>query len=159
MKKFLAILPLVAIVAAIPAFAANSTTTEIIAVVGKTVAITGGLEPTKTIDVTATSTLIGSITIRSNTSGNWTISVTSVNQGVMKGDTTSANYPYRITLAPSSGTPIFENQSIGAGLSTTLTTGIGNITYTLTALYDTAESLGLAADTYRDSITLTVAAL
>jgi len=62
-------------------------------------------------------------------------------------------------LAPSSGSPIFQNQSIGAGLSTTLTTGIGNITYTLTALYDTAESLGLTADTYRDSITLTVADL
>jgi hypothetical protein len=77
----------------------------------------------------------------------------------MKGDNTNGSYPYKITLAPSSGPAIFENQAIGAGLSTTLTTGVGNVTYTLKALYDTADNLGLAADTYRDSITVTVAAL
>lgn len=159
MKKFV-LLAVAALLVSVPVFAAgSSSTTQLIAIVGNTVTVTGALPASKTIDVTATSSAIGSITISSNTAGNWTISVTSTNNGNMKGDSTAALYPYKITLAPSSGTAIFENQSIGAGLSTTLTTGVGSVTYNLSALYATASSLGLAADTYRDAVTITVAAL
>lgn len=159
MKKF-ALAALVALLVSVPAFAAgSSSTTQIIAIVGNTVTITSALPTSATVDVAATSASIGSITITSNTSGNWTISVTSAHSGNMVGDSTAANYPYKITLAPSTGTAIFENQSIGTGLTTTLTTGVGAVTYNLTALYSTASSLGLAADTYRDSVTISVAAL
>ena len=159
MKKF-ALLAIVALLVSAPVFAVgSSSTTQLVAVVGNTVTITGALPTSKTIDVTATSSEIGSLTITSNTAGNWRISVASTNSGNMKGDNTAALYPYKITLAPSAGTAIFENQSIGAGLTTTLTTGVGAVTYNLTALYATADSLGLAADTYRDSITVTVVAL
>lgn len=158
MKKF-ALAALVALLVSVPAFAAgSSSTTQIIAIVGNTVSITSALPTSTTIDVTATSSAIGSLTITSNTTGNWSISVTSANNGNMKGDNTAGLYPYKITLAPSTGAAIFENQSIGTGLSTTLTTGVGAVTYNLTALYSTASSLGLAADTYRDSVTVTVAA-
>ena len=159
MKKF-ALLAIVALLVSAPAFAVGgSSTTQLVAIVGNTVTITGALPASKTIDVTATSSEIGSLTITSNTAGNWSISVTSTNNGNMKGDNTAALYPYKITLAPSVGLAIFSNQSIGVGLSTTLTTGVGAVTYNLSALYATATSLGLAADTYRDSVTITVAAL
>lgn len=159
MKKF-ALAVLVALMVSVPAFAAgSSSTTQIIAVVGNTVTITSALPTSTTIDVAGTSSSIGSLTITSNTTGNWSISVTSTHSGNMVGDNTAGLYPYKITLAPSTGTAIFENQSIGTGLSTTLTTGVGAVTYNLTALYSTASSLGLAADTYRDSVTVTVAAL
>jgi hypothetical protein len=159
MKKFV-LIALVAIVASVPVFASgSSSSTQIVAIVGNTVTITSALTPSTTIDVTSTSASIGSISITSNTAGNWSISVTSAHNGKMIGDNLSGEYPYKITLAPSTGSAIFENQSIGSGLTTTLTTGIGAVTYNLTALYSTASSLSLAADTYRDTITITVAAL
>lgn len=159
MKKF-ALAALVALLISAPAFAVgSSSTTQIVAIVGNTVTVTGALPASTGIDVTATSASLGSITILSNTAGNWQISVSSTHNGVMVGDNLAGNYPYKITLAPSSGSAIFTNQSIGTGLSTTLTTGIGSVTYNLTALYATASSLSLAADTYRDAITVTVTAL
>ncbi|HWR12111.1 MAG TPA: hypothetical protein VN445_09830 [Rectinemataceae bacterium] len=152
MKKFV-LLSMVLLLASVSAFAAGSTSsTQIIAVVGASVAVTGDLPATTTVDVTATQASLGSVTITSNTTGSWTITVHSLNGGYMKGESLSNHYPFTVSIASIS------NQSLSADRTATVT-GTGVLNYPLTAYYSTASSLGLAADTYKDTITITVATL
>lgn len=152
MKKY-AFLLLVAFLAISPTFAVgNSSSTQIIAVVGASVAVTTDLPASTSIDVTQTQSDLGSVVIKSNTTGSWTITVTSLNAGNMKGESTSTNYPYTVSIAS------IVNQSLSSPRTATIT-GTGTLTYPLTAFYATAASLNLAADTYKDTITVTVATL
>ncbi len=152
MKKFV-LFAIVALLASTPVFSAgNTSSTQIIAVVGASVGVTGDLPATTTIDVTATQASLGSVTITSNTTGSWTITVHSLNGGYMKGESLSNHYDYTVSIAS------INNLSLSADRTATIT-GTGVLNYPLTAYYATASSLGLAADTYKDTITITVATL
>ena len=155
MKKFV-LLAVVAILASVPVFAAgNTSSTQIIAVVGASVAVTGDLPTTTTIDVAATEAALGSVTITSNTTGSWTITVSSAHAGKMVGETLAGEYPYTVSIAS------LNKVSLSASLATrtATVTGTGVLSYPLKAFYSTAASLSLAADTYKDTITITVATL
>lgn len=153
MKKF-ALLSMVLLLASVSAFAAGSTSsTQIIAIVGSNVAVTGDLPATSTVDVAATSANLGSVIITSNISGSWTITVSSANLGHMEGETLGGDYPYTVSIAS------LDKVSLTSSRSATVTTGVGATSYTLTAYYTPAATLGLAADTYKDTITIAVAAL
>lgn len=152
MKKFV-LFAIVALLASTPIFAlGNTSSTQIVAIVGASVGVTGDLPATTTIDVTATQASLGSVTIKSNITGTWTITVHSLNGGYMKGDSLSNHYDYTVSIAS------INNLSLSADRIATIT-GTGELTYPLTAYYATASSLALAADTYKDTITITVAAL
>jgi len=136
-----------------PVFAVGSnSSTQIIAVVGASVAVTGDLPASKTIDVTATQAPIGSVTITSNTTGSWTITVHSNNGGYMKGEALEGHYNYTVSIAS------IANQSLSSDRVATIT-GTGVLEYPLTVYYTPAASVvpTLAADTYKDTITITVA--
>ena len=155
MKKLFVALSMLAVIAAVPVFAADSSTTQIVAIVGKSVSITGTLPTSTSLDVTATSANLGTVTIVSNTTGSWKITISSKNGGYMLGDTSAGHYLYNINF----GTVL-----TGVSLATpqvVTVTGTGTLTYALQAAYTPAATYtpALVADTYRDDITISVAAL
>jgi len=160
MKKLSIALLLVSVIAVVPAFA-NSSSTEIIAQIGNIATITTALPTQKTIDVTSSSTDIGTMTIQSSTTGTWNVTLHSAYGGFMKGDTYSEHYAYTVTLKITSPTTVtlLDAASLGSD-KTGSYTGSGTFNLSLTANYTPAASLSplLSPDTYRDTITITVTA-
>ncbi len=157
MKKFV-LFAIVALLAAVPVLADDSSSTEIIAIVGENVVISADLPSTTTIDVTLTQAALGTLTVVSNTASAWNIEVSSLHGGHMEGDSTGADYGYTVSLQAPGGTYVLDQVSLSSAQSRAVTPGIGSFVYTLTAQYATAASLGLAADIYRDTITIEVSA-
>lgn len=149
MKKWiLALFVVVAFIASLPA-QSSSSSTQIIAIVGVTDVISGKLPATTIIDVNLTQTPLGSISINANVGGSWTLTLHSANGGKMIGVATKSEYPYTVSIAS------IDKRSLSADRSITVT-GSGMKNYPLTAHYSPAATLGLAADTYKDTITITV---
>jgi hypothetical protein len=155
MKKLCIALSMLAVITAVPVFAADTSSTQIVAIVGKSVSITGTLPTSTSIDVTATSTGLGTVTIVSNTTGSWKITITSTNGGYMLGDASASHYLYTVDF----GT-VLTGVSLASPQVVTVT-GTGTLTYALKANYTPAATYTptLVADTYRDSIMISVAAL
>lgn len=153
MKKSLLVLLAILSLSVPAAFAAgSSSSTQIVAIVGASVAVTGDLPSSTTIDVSQTTANLGTIRITSNTTGSWTITVSSAKAGKMIGETLLGEYPYTISL----GT-ILNAVSLSTPKVANISSVTGVIDYVLTVQYATAASLNLAADTYKDTITVTVA--
>jgi Ca2+-binding RTX toxin-like protein len=86
MKKLsLAFLVLV-LFGSVSTFAANSSSTTIIATIPAMATVISELPATASIDIAGSSTPIGTLTFATNTTGTWNVVIHSQNQGVMKGD-------------------------------------------------------------------------
>ncbi|MEL7557054.1 MAG: hypothetical protein AAGU26_12880 [bacterium] len=166
MKKLALIAVLVLLVSA-PIFAANSTTTQIKAVINADLSITGGLPagPT-TLPLAGGTTSLGTITVSSNIAGAWNITVSSLNKGVMKAPGVSAFYPYTFAVKTAGSTVPGLSGDLGDGTtaadkSANVTTGVATVVYTLEVTNAAASSFSpaLPAGEYVDSITLTVSTL
>ena len=93
MKKKVFLLVLAALLISVPVFAATEVSTTIQAIIGADLSITTNIPGTKTIDIAATSTTLGSVTISSNLSS-WKIVIHSANGGKMVRVGGSDVYPY-----------------------------------------------------------------
>jgi len=159
MKKFF---PLVVflVAASMSAFAANTSTINVVATVGSQLSLTTTAPGTVNLDVVGgTSTALGDLTAFSNSTGNWRIVVHSANGGVMVGDTSgnTGAYPYKFVFG-SDG-----EQNLSSDFVKTLsgTTGSAGYTYAMSITYVNYASLttALQADTYRDVITISIESL
>ena len=156
MKKFFAA-ALILIAAA--AYGANSVSTIIQGVVPEMLTITTDMTPTTSVDVfNSSSTLLGYINVFSNRAGKWTVTITSTNAGSMKGVTpgNADSYPYTMkfgTLSNISLTTPYVMEMSGK------TTTDGSA-YSLTVEFQNYWNLRtpVSPDTYRDTITVTIAA-
>ncbi|HAP54447.1 MAG TPA: hypothetical protein DCQ16_00395 [Spirochaetaceae bacterium] len=167
MKKLALIAVLVLLVSA-PLFAANSTTTQIKAVISADLSITAGLPagPT-TLPLAGGTTTLGTITVNSNIAGAWNITVSSLNKGVMKAPGVSVFYPYTFDVKTGGGTSVpglsgdLGDGTTAADKSANVTTGVATVVYTLEVTNAAASSFSpaLPAGEYVDSITLTVSTL
>lgn len=162
MKKF-ALIAIVVALASAPVFAIDSSSTVIKAVIAQDLTITGGLPtvPT-TLPLTGGTTEIGTLTVSSNLASAWTITISSINKGVMVADGITRHYPYTVSLS-TAGTSILSG-ALGNGtdatpLSTNVTTGVATVTYLLkvTNAAVATFSPALPAGTYQDTITITIA--
>jgi hypothetical protein len=166
MKK-LALIAILALLVSVPAFAANSTTTQIKAVINADLSITGGLPagPT-TLPLAGGTTSLGTLTVSSNVAGAWRITVTSLNKGVMKATGISTFYPYTFAVKTAGSVVTGLSGSLGDGTtaadkSADVTTGVATVVYTLevTNAAVSTFSPALPAGEYVDSITVTVSTL
>lgn len=163
MKKLSFVLLVLVLFGTVSAFAANSSSTTITATIPPMASVTSDLPPSAPIDINGSSTLIGTMTFATNTTGTWNIVIHSQNQGVMKGDANSGNhYPYTMTVLltfPSSET-LLNKASLDTDKSATYTGG-GPFSLALVADYLPATSIAplLPPDTYRDVITVSVSSL
>jgi len=168
MKKFV-LFAIVALLVSAPAFAADSSSTVIKAVIAQDLTITGGLPtvPT-TLPLSGGTTTIGTLTVNSNLATAWTITISSTggagaNKGVMKASGVTEVYPYTVTLKTAGATVL--TGSLGNGTTATplsktdVLTGVATVTYTLevTTSAVTTFSPALPAGTYEDTITITIA--
>ncbi|HEY9054950.1 MAG TPA: hypothetical protein VIO60_09035 [Rectinemataceae bacterium] len=147
------------LVLASSAFAANSVSTIIQGVVPEMLTITTNMTPTTSVDVfNSSSTLLGYINVFSNRAGKWTITVTSTNSGSMKGITpgNADSYPYTLKFGTTSNISLTTPYVIEMSGKTT-TEGSA---YSLTVEFQNYWNLKtpVSPDTYRDTITVTIAA-
>lgn len=159
MKKLFGLVLLIAVTAV--AFAAGtSSSTKIIAIVGEQVAVTGDLPESTVIDTASDNADLGSVTIKANTNGTWQITVHSVNGGYMLGQTQNMQYPYTVALINDANAQVLLQGSLASDLVATLT-GAGTYAFRLKAFYQPAASIvpALAADTYLDTVIITVSML
>jgi hypothetical protein len=158
MKKFaLAFLLLFSILSL--SFGAESVSTVIQGIVPELLTIGSDLVATTNVDVfNSESTILGFINIFSNRAGNWTITVASTNGGAMRGISAGNNdsYPYTLTFGSrediSLSSPFVFNMS-------GRTTSEGSA-YQLGIDYQNFWDLStpVSPDTYRDTLTVTIAA-
>jgi hypothetical protein len=151
-KLFFVSLLFVFLTAAI--FAQESVTTRVTAIVGANLTVTTTMSATTTIDPALTSATLGNVTISSNLSGGWKITVNSLNGGAMVRQGGTERYPYLLN---------FGTFATAQNLATDLVlnrTGIQTgTTSALSITYSTAASLSLPAGTYEDTLTISLAAL
>lgn len=163
MKKLSLALVVLVLFGTVSTFAANSSSTTISATIPPMAVVTSDLPVTAPIDITGSSTLIGTMTFATNTTGTWNIVIHSQNQGVMKGQTNIDNhYPYTVSVFltfPSSDT-LLNKVSLDTDKTATYTGG-GPFSISLIADYLPATSIAplLPPDTYRDVITVSVSSL
>lgn len=141
------------------AFGAESVTTIIQGVVPELLTISTDMGGTSTIDVFNTSSAtLGYINVFSNRTGNWSITVTSTNGGHMAGITAGNTDVYPYTLKFGSVEPI--DLSTPYVLKMKGQTTKDGITYEIGIAFQNfwALSTPLSPDTYRDTITITIAA-
>lgn len=132
-------------------------TTVIEGVVPVTLTLSSTIADVSVIDlVNAESAILGKLTVFSNTRGIWTVVVNSSNQGRMRGITpgNQDEYPYRFRFGS------YEDIDLANIFSTTIntTTGSSTMEYSLGVTYRSAGNLlnPVAADTYRDIVTITI---
>jgi len=153
MKK-LFLLVLVALLINVPVFAATEVSTTIQAIIGADLSITTNIPGTKAIDIAATSTTLGSVTISSNLTS-WKIVISSGNGGKMIRVGGTEEYPYLLNFGTITGINLATNYEIikTAPQSPTAT----NVVVTYTKAAELVPSL--PAGTYEDSLTISLVAL
>ena len=165
MKK-LALFAIVALLVSVPVFAQTTSTSKVItATISANLTITGGLTGgSQVIPANGGTTSLGNITIASNISGEWNVTISSAKYGRMKATDIAENIPYTVTFRPAGNgtTPVINALSLGDGTvsgytprSATVNTGVATVIYTL-EVTNSAFSASLPAGTYDDTITLTI---
>jgi spore coat protein U-like protein len=117
------------------------------------------MTPTTTVDVfNSNQTVLGYINVFSNRSGNWTITITSTNAGAMRGVTAGNTdiYPYTLKF----GTKADINLATPYTIEMSGKTTTDGAAYSLGVEYQNFWNLTqpVSPDTYRDTITVTIAA-
>jgi hypothetical protein len=158
MKKFCLLL-LVLFLSLSSASGADSVSTILQARITELLTITTTMTATTNVDVFNTSTtILGFVNFFSNRVGGWTITVSSSNNGSLRGVSTGNPdaYPYTLTFGNTRGIDLsnpyvmdMSGQTSGDGLSFQLTIDYQNF-------YDLATPV--SPDTYRDTLTVTIAA-
>ncbi len=158
MKK-LALAAVLILFVSLNATAIESVSTIIQSVVPEMLTISTDMVPTTNVDVfTADNSDLGSINIFSNRAGNWTITVTSTNGGMMKGVTAgnTNTYPYTLNF----GTE--ENISLSTPFVVRMSGKTANqgLSYKLGISFQNFWNMAtpISPDTYRDTLTITIAA-
>jgi hypothetical protein len=157
MKKFFVLAVLFASLSLV--YGENSVSTILQGIVPETLTITTTMTPTTTVDVfNSSQTALGFINVFSNRTGNWTITVSSTNAGQMKGVTAgnSDSYPYTLKFGTTSNINLSTPYKVEMSGKTT-TDGAA---YSLGVEYKNFWNLPspVSPDTYRDTITVTIAA-
>ncbi len=156
MKKLLIILPLLFMLS-LQAYSADSISLVVEGMVPELLTISSDLLPVATIDVfNSSSYTLGYITIYSNRSGIWSITVTSQNGSRMVGATPGNpdSYPYAFRFGP------VQNISLASPYIANFTgpTAQKGLVYEIGLVYENFWDLQdpVAPDTYRDVITITI---
>ncbi|HAL93472.1 MAG TPA: hypothetical protein PLS88_04795 [Rectinema sp.] len=154
MKKKVFLSVLAALLISVPVFAATQVETTIQATIGADLSITTNIPGTKAIDITASSTTLGSVTISSNLT-NWKIVIHSAKGGKMVRVGGSDVYPYLLNFGSTTGIDLASDYEIvkTAPQSPTSTTVV--VTYTKASELNPA----LPAGTYEDTLTISLVAL
>lgn len=153
MKKFF-IASIILVFFAGAVFAQESVTTKVTAIVGASLTITTTMSATTSIDPALTSATLGTVTISSNLTGGWKITVNSLNAGAMLRSGGTDRYPYLLNFSS-----FAIDQNLATDLVITRTGVQTGTTSTISITYSTASSLGLPAGTYEDTLTISLAAL
>ncbi len=158
MKKFFLLL-LVLFLTLSSVSGADSVSTILQARITELLTITTTMTATTTVDVFNTSTtILGFVNLFSNRVGGWTITVTSSNNGSLRGVSTGNpdTYPYTLSFGAERGINLqspyvmdMSGQTSGDGLSFQLSIDYQNF-------YNLATPV--SPDTYRDTLTVTIAA-
>ncbi|MCE1206628.1 MAG: hypothetical protein LWX00_04405 [Spirochaetia bacterium] len=158
MKKLLIVFSFIFMLS-LPAFSADSLSTVVEGVVPELLTISSDLLPVTTVDVfNKSSSTLGYITIFSNRTGTWSITVTSQNGSKMVG-TTPGNpdtYPYTLRFGPT------QNINLASPYVANFAgpTSQRGLVYEIGLVYENFWDLQepVAPDTYRDVITITISA-
>jgi len=156
-KSVLAILLCIALVSAV--HAVDSVSTVIEGIVHEMLSITTDMGASTTIDVFNSSTaFLGYINVFSNREGKWTITVSSTNAGIMRGSNAGNNdiYPYSLTFGSTRNIDL----STPFVLELSGKTSTEGSAFALGIDFENFWNLAnpVAPDTYRDTITITIAA-
>jgi len=157
MKKFFVLAIL--LISLTTVYGDSSVSTIIQGVVPEMLTVSTNMTPTTSVDVfNSSQTVLGFINVFSNRLGNWTITITSTNAGAMRG-TTAGNtdlYPYTLKFGTKSDISLATPYTIEMSGKTT-TDGAA---YSLGVEYKNFWNLTqpVSPDTYRDTITVTIAA-
>lgn len=156
MKKLLIILPLLFMLS-LQVYSADSISLVVEGMVPELLTISSDLLPVATIDVfNSSSYTLGYITIYSNRSGSWSITVTSQNGSRMVGATPGNpdSYPYAFRFGP------VQNISLASPYIANFAgpTAQKGLVYEIGLVYENFWDLQdpVAPDTYRDVITITI---
>ena len=157
MKKFL--IPAIFLFFLASAYGGTSVSTIIQTIVPETLAVNSDMATTMTVDVfNSSKAILGYINIFSNRTGKWTITISSMNAGSMKGAAAgnSDAYPYTLKFGTQSNislaTPFsIEMSGKTAAEGTALPLGVDFQNF-----WDMGSPV--SPDIYRDTITITIAA-
>jgi hypothetical protein len=156
MKKYI---PLAILLSCITwVYGETSVSTILQGVIPEMLTITTTMTPTTNVDVfNSSQTVLGYINVFSNRSGNWTITVTSMNAGHMRGISAGNSdvYPYKLKFGATSNIDLSTPYQVEMSGKTT-TDGAA---YSLGVEYQNFWNLTspVSPDTYRDTITVTIA--
>jgi len=154
MKKKVFLSVLAALLISVPVFAATQVETTIQATIGADLSITTNIPGTKAIDITASSTTLGSVTISSNLT-NWKIVIHSANGGKMVRVGGTEEYPYKMNFGTIVDIDLATDKEIVKSAPQSPTSTSVVVTYTKASELNPA----LPAGTYEDTITISLVAL